>query len=87
MKNNIEHYLLYEERVDLLIRFMEINLDIIRTDLSKIKNEKKLRELLILSKNTIEKMSIELSGISTEKQAYLSELKSQYLVLFSLYEK
>lgn len=86
MKNNIEHYLLYEERVDLLIRFMEINLDIIRTDLSKIKNEKKLSELLILSKNTIEKMSIELSGISTKKQAYLSELKSQYLVLFSLYE-
>ncbi len=86
MRTNKEQYLLCEERVSLLIHFMEINLDTIRKDLSKIKNKEKLSELIILSKNTIENMNIELSDISAEKQAYLIELKSQYLVLFSLYD-
>ncbi|MDD9157422.1 hypothetical protein PVK64_14710 [Aliivibrio sp. S4TY2] len=70
-----------------LIYIMENKINEIRTDLLNIKDKKVIDELINDIKPQILNLYIEFDGVDEEKLEHIRNLKKEYLLLLSLYER
>lgn len=70
-----------------LIYIMENKINEIRTNLLNIKDKKVIDELINDIKPQILNLYIEFDGVDEEKLEHIRNLKKEYLLLLSLYER